>query len=79
MPPFGPDFYAISKMVHYISVLQKLAKLLTNYQISPILLEICSNCSGDTINTAIFTNSASIYPLRSILSADKVFRPNSYV
>ena len=26
--PSGPDFYAISKMVHYIFVAQKLAKLL---------------------------------------------------
>ena len=26
--PFGPDFYAIFKMGHYISVPQKLAKLL---------------------------------------------------
>ena len=25
--PFGPDFHAISKMVHEISVCQKLAKL----------------------------------------------------
>ena len=25
--PSGPDFYAIFKMVHYISVLKKLAKL----------------------------------------------------
>ena len=28
--PSGPDFYAIFKMVHYISVAQKIAKLLSN-------------------------------------------------
>ena len=28
--PSGPDFYAIFKMVHHFSVLQKLAKLLSN-------------------------------------------------
>ena len=28
--PSGPDFYAISKMVHHISVPQKLTKLLSN-------------------------------------------------
>ena len=39
--PSGPDFYAIFKMVHYISVLQKLAELLTNYLFSPILEAIC--------------------------------------
>ena len=27
--PSGPDFYAISKMVHYISVPKKLTKLLS--------------------------------------------------
>ena len=28
--PSGPDFYAIFKMVHHFSVLQKMAKILSN-------------------------------------------------
>ena len=71
-PPSEPDFYAISKMVHYISVPQKLTELLSKMSISTHFILVFQNDSGDLIHPPIFSKWVSSFPQEFILSTINV-------